>query len=604
MSAPTNPEKIGRYQILERVGRGGMGVLLRGIDPVLDREVAIKLMLLDFTEDADQMRPRFYREARAAAKLQHPNIVTVFEFAEEGNTPYIVMEFLRGSSLQGRIASPLPLTLDEKLSVIIQLLTALHYAHEQGVVHRDIKPANIFLLPDGSVKLLDFGVAKLATSTLTRQGDVLGSASYMSPEQVSGSGNVDGRSDIFSTGVVLYELLANRKPFQADTLTATVVKLLREDPPSLDEVAPGLPSQLVNAVKRSLAKEPGARFTTAGEMAKELQWIRQALQATDQGLGVLDETRFASPTQLLELNKTLEKDRLQAESPSSVKPSTPSAGERKWLMPVVLCGGALAIVLLAFAVGRGTSGGSAPREPATPPAAAAPAAATNAPPAKRPAPVEPPTPAPPAAPDVLSLQIESVPAGAAIVLDGQATSQVTPATVKLSGTGPHRLRLSKPGYVTQEVNLEDGDLKQGAVSYTLAAAEAAGIAVSIDSPYPVEVISGSQTLARAGQSHRLKIAPGTTIRVVSRQYMLNETLRVASRPVSYDVPAPGFLTVLTNHETCNVKIGDSVLGFPPITKHPIAAGSYKVDIACPDGPSPAGETVTVPSNGTATARIR
>jgi hypothetical protein len=303
------------------------------------------------------------------------------------------------------------------------------------------------------------------------------------------------------------------------------------------------------------------------------------------------------------LNKTLEKDRLQAESPSSVKPSPQSGGERKWLMPVVLCGGALAIVLLAFAVGRGTSGGSAPREPATPPAAAAPAAATNAPPAKRP-PVEPPPPAPPAAPDAFALQIESVPAGAAIVLDGQATSQVTPATVKLSGPGPHRLRLSKPGYVTQEVNLEDGDLKQGAVSYTLAAAEAAGIAVSIDSPYPVEVISGSQTLARAGQSHRLKIAPGTTIRVVSRQYMLNETLRVASRPVSYDVPAPGFLTVLTNHETCNVKIGDSVLGFPPITKHPIAAGSYRVDIACPDGPSPAGETVTVPANGTATARIR
>ena len=283
LSAPTNPEKIGRYQILERVGRGGMGVLLRGIDPVLDREVAIKLMLLDFTEDADQMRPRFYREARAAAKLQHPNIVTVFEFAEEGNTPYIVMEFLRGSSLQGRMASPVPLTLDEKLSVIIQLCSALHYAHEQGVVHRDIKPANIFLLPDGSVKLLDFGVAKLATSTLTRQGDVLGSAMYMSPEQVSGSGNVDGRSDIFSTGVVLYELLANRKPFQADTLTATVVKLLREDPPSLDEVAPGLPAQLVNAVKKALAKEPAARYATAGDMAKELQWIRQALQASDSG---------------------------------------------------------------------------------------------------------------------------------------------------------------------------------------------------------------------------------------------------------------------------------------------------------------------------------
>ena len=185
--APANPEKIGRYQVVERVGRGGMGVLFRGVDPVLDREVAIKLMLVDFSEDEEQMRPRFYREARAAAKLQHRNIVTVFEFAEEGSTPYIVMEFLRGVSLAARMASPLPLALDAKLDIVGQLCTALHYAHEQGVVHRDVKPANVFLLNDGTVKLLDFGIAKVTTSTLTRKGDVLGSASYMSLEQVSGS---------------------------------------------------------------------------------------------------------------------------------------------------------------------------------------------------------------------------------------------------------------------------------------------------------------------------------------------------------------------------------------------------------------------------------
>jgi len=611
MSVPANPEKIGRYQILERVGRGGMGVLLRGIDPVLDREVAIKLMALDFTEDADQMRPRFYREARAAAKLQHPNIVTIFEFAEEGNTPYIVMEFLRGSSLQGRLASPLPLTLDEKLNVIIQLCSALNYAHEQGVVHRDIKPANIFLLPDGSVKLLDFGVAKLATSTLTRQGDVLGSAMYMSPEQVSGSGNVDGRSDIFSTGIVLYEVLANRKPFQADTLTATVVKLLREDPPSLDEVVPGLPAQLVSAVKKSLAKEPAGRYATAGELAKELQWIRQALQASDMGAGTVDETRYASATQLFELNKTLEKDRLQAESPSSAARAAAPPAERKWMLPVALVGGAIAIVLLSFAVGRGTSGGSnapaATQPAATQPAATQPAAtqpaATQSAAGAAPAPA-PETPAAAAPADVALLQIESEPAGAAIVFDGQATSQVTPAAVKVTGAGPHRVRLSKPGFVAREIALTDANLKEGAVSVTLAAAEAVTVAVSIDSSYAVEVLSGSQTISRANQSHRLKIAPGTTLRVVSKQYMLNDTVRVGSRTVDYRVPAPGFLTVLTNHETCNVKVGDTVLGFPPITKHAIASGTYKVEIACPDGPSPPGTTVTVPPNGSETARIR
>src|SRR5713226_5574450 len=285
-----NPEKIGRYQVLERVGRGGMGVLYRGIDPVLDREVAIKLMLADFSEDAEQMQPRFYREARAAAKLQHRNIVTIFEFAEEGATPYIVMEFLRGTSLASRIGSSPPLTLDDKLDVVAQLCAGLNYAHEQGVVHRDVKPANIFLLADGTVKLLDFGIAKVTTSTLTRQGDVLGSASYMSPEQVSGSDSVDGRADIFSTGVVLYELLAGCKPFQFNAPTAIIMKILHEDPPPLEGLAPTLPAQLIAAVNRAMAKDPANRFSTAGELGRELQWIRKALEASgEHGVAVLDE---------------------------------------------------------------------------------------------------------------------------------------------------------------------------------------------------------------------------------------------------------------------------------------------------------------------------
>src|SRR5712692_10715046 len=252
----TNPDKIGRYQVLDRVGRGGMGVLYRGVDPVLDREVAIKLMLADFTEDVEQTWPRFYREARAAAKLQHRNIVTIFGFAEEGNTPYIVMEFLRGTSLASRLTAAPPLTLDDKLEVVAQLCTALNYAHEQGVVHRDVKPANVFILTDGTAKLLDFGIAKVTTSTLTRQGDVLGSVSYMSPEQVSGSDSVDGRADVFSAGVVLYELLAGKKPFQAEAPTAIIMKILQENPPPLEAIVPGLPAQLVAAVNKALAKNP------------------------------------------------------------------------------------------------------------------------------------------------------------------------------------------------------------------------------------------------------------------------------------------------------------------------------------------------------------
>ena len=216
MSSAATPDKIGRYQILERVGRGGMGVLYRGFDPILDREVAVKVMLADFSEDTEQMRPRFYREAKAVAKLQHRNIVTIFEFAEENNQPHIVMEFLRGLPLNARMEQNPPLTLDDKLDIVAQLCSGLGYAHTQGVVHRDVKPANVFILEDGTVKLLDFGIAKLATSTLTRQGDVVGSAPYMSPEQIAGTQDLDGRSDVWSTGVLLFELLAGRKPFDGD----------------------------------------------------------------------------------------------------------------------------------------------------------------------------------------------------------------------------------------------------------------------------------------------------------------------------------------------------------------------------------------------------
>jgi hypothetical protein len=596
--AKTNPDKIGRYQILERVGRGGMGVLYRGIDPVLDREVAIKVMLVDFTEDTEQMRPRFYREAQAAARLQHSNIVTVFEFAEDNNTPYIVMEFLRGEPLSTRMASPIPLTLDDKLNVVAQLCGALHYAHEQGVVHRDIKPANIFLLADGTVKLLDFGVAKLTTSTLTRQGDVLGSASYMSPEQVGGSESVDGRSDIFSVGVMLYELLAGRKPFQADNPTATIMKILRDDPPPLAQAVPGLPPQLLATVSRMLAKEPAGRFSTAGELARELQRIRMTLQSSGAGAMTtpgLDETRFASPTELRALQKELAKDAAQAE-PSAVVP----AATRKWMVPVGLGVAALAVVVVAMMMfGRPLQGGT-PREPAAaasaPAAAAGPVAAAGAATSKK-------SDASAAVLDKTVVQVDSVPPGAALVVDGAATSQATPTSITFVGPGPHKLRMSKRGFVNQEINLTADDLRRGSVSYTLAPVEAARVAVTIDSAYPVEVLNGSKVLSAASATHQLSVPSGSKLRVTAREYLLDAAVAVGPKPVEYHTPGLGRLTVLTKYETCNIKIGEHMLGFPPITRQPIASGQYRIDIACPNGQNPAGQFVTVAPNETTTVRI-
>ena len=266
------PRTIGRYEVIERVGRGGMGLLYRGRDPVLDREVAIKVMAGDFSAD-ESARTRFYREARASARLQHRNIVTIFEFAEDNGTPYIAMEFLRGQSLSQRMQSGPPLTLVQKLDIVTQLLTGLHYAHEQGIVHRDVKPANIWLLDDGTVKLLDFGIAKIAASTMTSAGSVLGSAFYMAPEQVSAR-EVDGRADIFAAGVVLYELLCNHRPFEGESPTVVMMKIVNEEAQAITKWVSDLPPGLVAAVMKALSKEPARRFPHAGDFGAELRLLR------------------------------------------------------------------------------------------------------------------------------------------------------------------------------------------------------------------------------------------------------------------------------------------------------------------------------------------
>src|SRR6185369_5392238 len=205
------PEKIGKYEIIERLGRGGMGTIFKAHDPVLDRFVAVKVISTDI-EITDELRARFFREAKACARLSHPNIVTIYAMGDNNGQLFIVMELLEGEELKHLIAQRKVLALQDKLSIMVQVCDGLHYAHQNGIVHRDIKPGNIFLLPGGQVKILDFGIAKMANAEggLTRAGLIMGSVRYMSPEQVSG--RVDHRSDIFSLGAVLFEFLSMRPP--------------------------------------------------------------------------------------------------------------------------------------------------------------------------------------------------------------------------------------------------------------------------------------------------------------------------------------------------------------------------------------------------------
>ncbi len=270
-------ERIGRYDILRLVGRGGMGELYQARDTVLDREVAVKVMSADMVRDNDA-RQRFYREARAAARLSHRNIVTVFEFAEERGVPYIVMEFLRGQSLDQLLRRGTRMALGAKLGMIVDLCEALHYAHRQGVVHRDVKPANVWQLPDGSVKLLDFGIAKTWERTITTAGDLVGTIRYMSPEIHAGQ-PASARSDVFAAGVVLYELVTGRPPFDASSPTAIILKIMQEAPRDVRLLAPDVPDAVAAVIDLALQKDPESRYSNAGDMASDLRVAQLELEA-------------------------------------------------------------------------------------------------------------------------------------------------------------------------------------------------------------------------------------------------------------------------------------------------------------------------------------
>src|SRR5262245_23317175 len=250
------PEQIGKYHIIERIGRGGMGTVFKARDPVLDRMVALKVISSE-GDVTEELKQRFYREAQACAKLSHPNIVVVHDLGEDSGQLFIVMEFLDGQELKYLIEQR-RLSLEEKLSLMVQVCDGFHFAHQNNIIHRDIKPGNIFVLRNGQVKILDFGIARIAAGTdpgLTRTGLIMGTLRYMSPEQARG--RVDHRSDIFSIGAVFYELLSFRHAFVGEDPMEILDRLRSEDPRPLSEVDASIPGDLSEIIARSLRKYPG-----------------------------------------------------------------------------------------------------------------------------------------------------------------------------------------------------------------------------------------------------------------------------------------------------------------------------------------------------------
>lgn len=287
--------KLGRYEIVREIGKGAMGVVYLATDPVIGRQVALKtIRLRDLDdEDAREHQQRFIREAQAAGILSHPSIVTVHDIGEmpDTGTSFIAMQYVDGPNLKELIQRNEVPDWPTVCEVIAQVADALQYAHARGIVHRDVKPANI-MLTDGVAKITDFGIAKIASvaSNLTTTGQFIGTPNYMAPEQVKGT-PVDGRSDLFSLGIILYELLTRRKPFAGDTLTTISYKIVHEDFPPLREVAPAVPQAFEGVLAKALAKSPEDRYQSGTELAADLRKLRQSLLTPwEAGASGSDET--------------------------------------------------------------------------------------------------------------------------------------------------------------------------------------------------------------------------------------------------------------------------------------------------------------------------
>src|SRR5208282_2533985 len=279
--------KTGRYQIVGELGRGSMGVVYQGFDPIIGRTVAIKTMLPEglSPQEFQEYKARFQREAMAAGILAHPNIITVYDFGEDNGVLFLAMEFLEGKSLEKIVQEQTILPIETILPIYDQVCSALDHAHQNKIVHRDIKPANIMILQNGLVKVTDFGIAKMMDMGMTQAGQILGTPNYMSPEQVKGR-QIDGRSDIFSMGVILYELVTGEKPFGGQNITTVIYKIINENPIPPRELDASIHAGLSYVISKALAKNPDERYQTCKELAEDLRNYKN-LGGTSTGQGTV-----------------------------------------------------------------------------------------------------------------------------------------------------------------------------------------------------------------------------------------------------------------------------------------------------------------------------
>ena len=336
--------RFGRYEIERELGHGAMGIVYRAHDPVIDRPIAIKTLKLDLSDsELDNFRQRFLQEARLAGKLNHPNIVTIYDVGQADDTAYIAMEYLEGKELRQVLAEGNQLSFREIAEIVAKIADGLAYAHANGVIHRDIKPANIMLVRDNIPKVLDFGIAQLPAGTRTLTGAVIGSPKYMSPEQVQGR-PLDRRSDLFSLGTVMYEMLTHKVPFEGETLASVVYQILHEMPAPPQNVSNNTPHYLARIVGKALAKNPDERYQAADEMAHDLrQYVLKAQAKTTIGKKTSADER-PSLAIATDADGTARTVQLSADEVAVITRSKPAKSKTRWLV-------ATAILTIIIAVG-------------------------------------------------------------------------------------------------------------------------------------------------------------------------------------------------------------------------------------------------------------
>ena len=461
--------KVGRYQIQEELGRGAMGVVYRGFDPTIGRQVAIKTISLDAGDP--ELVKRFRREAQAAGILSHPNIVTIYDAGEDQGLFYIAMELVEGETLQ-RVIGRSPVPVERAIPIVEQVGAALDHAHSRQIIHRDIKPANI-MITGSHVKVMDFGVAKITNMGMTRSGQALGTPSYMSPELVKGAA-LDGRSDIFSLGVVLYEMFAWTKPFAGENITTVIYQIVGEQPQAPTELNPSLHPGLDRVVLKALAKDPAERYQNCAELVADLKGHAEGAPRQSAGAKAAVLAPAAAAGVPAVERTTLRRHGTQPGAAPQVSGAT---GRRQ--RKALLAAGAAVMLLLAtigiWQMRRTTPPASSEpvkevAAPATPspaaasaeeptaarPESAAPELQSAPPPATRRSPGEAstttPPPAPPAARGTGRVVILTRPKGAKVRVNGEATAYRSPVEIGLP-TGRHRITVERSGYARETRNV-------------------------------------------------------------------------------------------------------------------------------------------------------